>query len=386
MFGNRLSPASTSRRASRQPRPKRPVSYALKEASGSSARSNARAEGERSRRSAPSSARTRDCRWKSLPYWWTGSCASSCSNNCRRLWNRAVPRPKGYTPHRTAARGLRRDDHATRPLGRQRARPARRARASRDDTIVVFTSDNGATHSPIGGTDVDFFESCGELRGRKGSMYEGGIRVPAIVRWPGRVPAGSESDRVTGFEDWLPTLAELCGAEASRPASTASASRPTLRGEAAASRDRSSTASSPATAVAGGVGRRPQAGAQQLQKGAAKLVSWSLSACVSSSTLPSRWYGPFGLFADPDTTTCLKNVWEGLGVSRTRGIAKCSKVVKAGNSYTSSMAVCGPPHFGVITFAAVFSSIDDSACSKLVFKAAPSPPMLTGNAPRAKLK
>ena len=82
-----------------------------------------------------------------------------------------------------------------------------------DDTIVVFTSDNGATHSPIGGTDVDFFDSCGGLRGRKGSMYEGGIRVPGIVRWPGHVAAGSTSDRVTGFEDWMPTLAELCGGE-----------------------------------------------------------------------------------------------------------------------------------------------------------------------------
>lgn len=82
-----------------------------------------------------------------------------------------------------------------------------------EDTIVVFTSDNGATHSPIGGTDVDFFDSCGGLRGRKGSMYEGGIRVPGIVRWPGRVAAGSSSDRVTGFEDWMPTLAELCGGE-----------------------------------------------------------------------------------------------------------------------------------------------------------------------------
>jgi arylsulfatase A-like enzyme len=80
------------------------------------------------------------------------------------------------------------------------------------DTIVVFTSDNGATHSPVGGTDVDFFASCGELRGRKGSLYEGGIRVPAIVRWPGVVPAGSDSARITGFEDWLPTLADLCGA------------------------------------------------------------------------------------------------------------------------------------------------------------------------------
>lgn len=99
-----------------------------------------------------------------------------------------------------------------------------------ENTIVVFTSDNGATHSPVGGTDCDFFESCGELRGRKGSMYEGGIRVPAIVRWPGHVAEGSTSDRVTGFEDWLPTLAELTGAEL--PDGTDGVSfAPTLRGE-----------------------------------------------------------------------------------------------------------------------------------------------------------
>ncbi|MCA8963627.1 MAG: arylsulfatase [Planctomycetes bacterium] len=81
----------------------------------------------------------------------------------------------------------------------------------RENTIVVFTSDNGATHSPVGGTDVDFFDSCGGLRGRKGSMYEGGIRVPAIVSWPGVVPKGSASARLVGSEDWLATLTELCG-------------------------------------------------------------------------------------------------------------------------------------------------------------------------------
>lgn len=98
------------------------------------------------------------------------------------------------------------------------------------DTIVVFTSDNGATHSPVGGTDVDFFASCGELRGRKGSMYEGGIRVPAIVRWPGQIAKGTTSERITGFEDWLPTLAAACGATA--PAGDGLSFLPTLRGEA----------------------------------------------------------------------------------------------------------------------------------------------------------
>lgn len=104
-----------------------------------------------------------------------------------------------------------------------------------DDTIVVFTSDNGATHSPIGGTDVDFFESCGELRGRKGSMYEGGIRVPAIVRWPGKIKAGSVSDRITGFEDWMPTLAELSGGTADKRSDGISFAA-TLRGEQQAAR------------------------------------------------------------------------------------------------------------------------------------------------------
>ncbi len=105
----------------------------------------------------------------------------------------------------------------------------------RDDTIVVFTSDNGATHSPIGGTDVDYFESCGELRGRKGSMYEGGIRVPAIVRWPGHIAPNTTSDRVTGFEDWLPTLAELCSATVPRDVDGISFAA-TLRGEEQAAR------------------------------------------------------------------------------------------------------------------------------------------------------
>jgi arylsulfatase A-like enzyme len=118
---------------------------------------------------------------------------------------------KGYTPHRTpraayAAMITRLDRH----VGELMALLDELELAQH--TILVFTSDNGATHSPVGGTDVDFFDSCGGLRGRKGSLYEGGIRVPAIVRWPGVVRPGSQSDRVTGFEDWLPTLADACGA------------------------------------------------------------------------------------------------------------------------------------------------------------------------------
>jgi len=51
----------------------------------------------------------------------------------------------------------------------------------------------------------------GPLNGRKGSLYEGGIREPLVVRWKGHIAAGTTSERVTGFEDWLPTLLELAG-------------------------------------------------------------------------------------------------------------------------------------------------------------------------------
>lgn len=86
-----------------------------------------------------------------------------------------------------------------------------------DQTIFVFASDNGPLYDRLGGTDTDFFESAGAFRGRKGSLYEGGVREPCIVRWKGRVTAGGESDRVTGFEDWLPTLLDLIGAKPATP-------------------------------------------------------------------------------------------------------------------------------------------------------------------------
>lgn len=86
-----------------------------------------------------------------------------------------------------------------------------------DNTVVVFTSDNGGQN---GGVDqgwtamTDFFQNNGPLRGYKGSFYEGGIRVPFIVRWPGKIPAGSQSDRPFAFYDVLPTLAEIGGGHA----------------------------------------------------------------------------------------------------------------------------------------------------------------------------
>lgn len=86
-----------------------------------------------------------------------------------------------------------------------------------EDTIFVFTSDNGAPSQGLGGVDPNFFDSLKGLRGNKGSVYEGGVRVPCIVRWKGRIKPGTESDRVTGFEDWLPTLIDLAGAKVKTP-------------------------------------------------------------------------------------------------------------------------------------------------------------------------
>ncbi len=101
-----------------------------------------------------------------------------------------------------------------------------------ETTIFVFTSDNGPLYDKLGGTDAEFFESAGPLNGRKGSMFEGGIREATIVRWKGHVAAGGTSDRVSGFEDWMPTLLELAGAKDATPAGIDGISMaPTLLGK-----------------------------------------------------------------------------------------------------------------------------------------------------------
>ncbi|MCP5545460.1 MAG: arylsulfatase [Akkermansiaceae bacterium] len=90
-----------------------------------------------------------------------------------------------------------------------------------DETLIVFTSDNGATHEGgpgtkfhIGGCDADFFDSTAGLRGYKGSVYEGGMRVPTIVRLPGKVDAGGENNTPGYFPDWFPTLCSVAGLQA----------------------------------------------------------------------------------------------------------------------------------------------------------------------------
>ncbi len=82
-----------------------------------------------------------------------------------------------------------------------------------DDTIFVFSSDNGAAAPGTGGVDTDRLDSNGPFHGWKGSPYEGGLRVPTVIVWPGRIPAGKSLDVPTGFEDWMPTLLDLAGLE-----------------------------------------------------------------------------------------------------------------------------------------------------------------------------
>ena len=74
-----------------------------------------------------------------------------------------------------------------------------------DNTIVIYSTDNGAEKFswPDGGTSP--------FRGEKATTWEGGIRVPLMVRWPGRIPAGQVSNEIISHEDWVPTLMSVVG-------------------------------------------------------------------------------------------------------------------------------------------------------------------------------
>lgn len=146
-----------------------------------------------------------------------------------KLGDKPYPGGNGYAPHRWpraayAAMITRMDREVGSLVG------LLRELGLEEDTIIAFTSDNGAVY-PLSGTDPEFFQSNGGLAGYKGSVQEGGIRVPLIVAWKGHIPAGVTSERVTGFEDWLPTLLELAGARVRPPASADGVSfAPTLLG------------------------------------------------------------------------------------------------------------------------------------------------------------
>jgi arylsulfatase A-like enzyme len=85
-----------------------------------------------------------------------------------------------------------------------------------ENTLIVFSSDNGPTFD-VGGVDTDFFNSTAGLRGRKASVYEGGIREPMIARWPGKIKPGSQTDFMSAQYDFMPTVCEITGTTATQP-------------------------------------------------------------------------------------------------------------------------------------------------------------------------
>jgi len=81
-----------------------------------------------------------------------------------------------------------------------------------DNTLVIFSSDNGPSFE--GGADLEFFDSNGPFRGYKRDLYEGGIRMPTIAWWPGKIEAGARTDHMSAFWDIMPTLAEVASVDA----------------------------------------------------------------------------------------------------------------------------------------------------------------------------
>lgn len=98
-----------------------------------------------------------------------------------------------------------------------------------DDTMVMFSSDNGPQFSGSGDYSTHRF-NCG-FRGAKGSVHEGGVRLPMVIRWPDGLPAAGELDDLVHFNDWLPTLAAVAGADVGDLALDGVDVMPLLRGE-----------------------------------------------------------------------------------------------------------------------------------------------------------
>jgi len=122
-----------------------------------------------------------------------------------------APGAKGYrsqeTPHAAFAAMVTRMDRAVGQL-----LDKVKALGLDENTLVFFTSDNGPHRE--GGADPDFFQSYGPLKGIKRDLTEGGIRVPMIARWPGKIAAGTVTDVALAHWDFLPTACELTGAKA----------------------------------------------------------------------------------------------------------------------------------------------------------------------------
>jgi arylsulfatase A-like enzyme len=82
-----------------------------------------------------------------------------------------------------------------------------------ENTLIIFTSDNGPHRE--GGADPEFFNSNADFRGYKRDLYEGGIRVPLIAYWPGKIAAHTTSKHISAFWDFMPTLSEIAQIEPS---------------------------------------------------------------------------------------------------------------------------------------------------------------------------
>ncbi|WP_341227633.1 arylsulfatase [uncultured Arcticibacterium sp.] len=95
-----------------------------------------------------------------------------------------------------------------------------------DNTIIMFSSDNGPHRE--GGANPKYFKSAGEFRGVKRDLYEGGIRVPFIVKWPAKVEKGSVSEHTSAFWDLMPTLADIANQDIESEESDGVSFLPTL--------------------------------------------------------------------------------------------------------------------------------------------------------------
>ncbi|WP_299551520.1 arylsulfatase [Seonamhaeicola sp.] len=94
-----------------------------------------------------------------------------------------------------------------------------------DNTLIVFTSDNGHEF------DKDFFNSNGALKGKKRDLYEGGIRIPFIVKWPNKVKPNTKTDHISAFWDFLPTVCDIVNIEPTDKSIDGISYLPTLIGE-----------------------------------------------------------------------------------------------------------------------------------------------------------
>jgi arylsulfatase A-like enzyme len=126
------------------------------------------------------------------PHWpWQGPGDAATARRWRNLFHLNAGTLEKYAELVTAMDGA---------IGRVLAEVDRLG--LREDTIVIFTSDNGGER----------FSDNWPLRGEKTDLLEGGIRVPLVVRWPRRIPAGRTTDQVMVSMDWLPTLSAAAGA------------------------------------------------------------------------------------------------------------------------------------------------------------------------------